>query len=86
MATQNGRGRGVNILVINPNSSKALSKGLEKMIEGLRYPEVCTYNFHVGDGCGSYNTWMAILHVLLCEIRMLICWATYLVANHLFLP
>jgi Asp/Glu/hydantoin racemase len=42
MTEKKGHRKGINILVINPNSSKALTEGLEKMITGLEYPEVCT--------------------------------------------
>jgi Asp/Glu/hydantoin racemase len=41
MDAQNGHRKGINILVINPNSSEAITKGLENMIAGLDYPEVC---------------------------------------------
>jgi hypothetical protein len=41
MVTRNGHVRDVKVLVINPNSSIALTEGLEKMIEDLGYSEVC---------------------------------------------
>jgi Asp/Glu/hydantoin racemase len=41
MVTQNERHRMVELLVINPNSSKELTKGLDKMIDDLGYAEVC---------------------------------------------
>lgn len=51
------------MLVINPNSSKALTEGLEKMINGLEYPEVCTiFTFAVGLS-PRYATWMAMDYV-----------------------
>jgi len=42
MVTRNGHDKQVKVLVINPNSSVVLTRGLEHMIDELGYSEVCT--------------------------------------------
>jgi Asp/Glu/hydantoin racemase len=65
MAEKIGHRKGINILVINPNSSKALTKGLEKMINGLEYPEVCTI-FTLAVGLSPKYSYMDAMDYVKC--------------------
>jgi hypothetical protein len=57
MVTRNEHGKVVKVLVINPNSSVALTAGLEHMIDDLGYSEVCTSFTTIGiDGLSDIST------------------------------